>query len=147
MKNKFKKKGREWRRVSLVIAGKSLDPEKVFGALDVIPDDWGKRGDIYNKNKKYKQGFWSIWGRPSTGKLETQMKSILKIISKDKQKLEKIIKEEKTIREAYLLIDFTPPEGVANANKYFNADLINAFTSMGINIALSVQIIAEYGKL
>ncbi len=152
MTKETKKKGKqcrrtEWRMVSLIIAGKYLDPDKVVEALHVIPDDWCILGEPYGKNKKCQQGYWMIVGKPSTGRIETQMKSILKRISSVRQKLKKFIKEEKTVRGSYLTIDISPPEGIPNVCYDFDAELINGFTSLGINIILSINIREEWQKV
>jgi len=150
MKTKTKtkrRKVREWRLVLLTIAGKHLDPEKVTEILGILPDSCGKLGELYRKNRKCQQGYWSLDGGPSTWRIETQMKSILKRISPAKYKLIKLIKEDETVKRAYLKIAFAPPREVANACYCFDAELINEFTSMGIDIALSIQIVERWEKI
>lgn len=142
-----RQKETEWSMVDLTICGKYLDPEKVFGKLKIIPDDRGKLGEYYRENRQYGQGFWSIKGRPSHGRIETQMKNILQRISPYKQKIRKIIQQEKAIEYAYVKIAFAPPEGYPNACYCFDSELINEFTSLGIDIALSIHIQSEWDKV
>ncbi len=150
MKQKTKTKqrqDREWRLVLLTIAGKHLDPEKVSRELGILPDSRGKLGELFLKNSKCKQGYWSIEGGPSTWRIETQMKSILRKISPAKDKLKRLIEEDKTIKQVHLKIAFAPPRDVPNACYCFDAELINEFTSMGIDIALSIQIVERWEKI
>jgi len=137
---------REWRLVSLTIAGKYLDPKKVAKALDVLPDSSGKLGELYRKGRKSKQGFWALQGGPTTWRTETQMKNILKRIAPAKHRLTELIKEDKTVERAYLTIAFAPPKGIPNAGYCFDAELMNEFTSIGIDIALSIQIREEWER-
>ena len=65
---------------------------------------------------------------------------MLKRIAPVKHQLRKLIREDETVKEAYLQIAFAPRRGIANACYCFDAELINEFTSMGIDIALSIQI-------
>lgn len=138
---------REWRHVFLTIAGKNLDPEKVTKVLGILPENRGKLGKPSGKNRKCKQGYWTIEGGPSNWRIETQMKNILKRIGPVKNRLKKLIKGDENVREANLKIAFAPPKGIPNACYCFNSKLINEFTSLGINIALSIHIIAEWEKI
>jgi len=149
-KTKTKKKNNkthEWRRVFLSFTGKNLDPEKVTEVLGIVPDGRGKLGEPCGKNRKCKQGYWTIEGGPTNLRIETQMKNILKRIRPVKNRIKKLIKEDKTIREAHLKIAFAPPEGIPNACYCYNSKLINEFTSLGIDIALSIHIRAEWEKI
>ena len=141
------RKSREWRHVYLTISGKYLDPDKVSKALGILPDGSGKLGETRGENRKCKQGYWCLEQGPTTWRLETQMKAMLNRIAPVRHKLRKLIKEDKTIKEAYLQLAFAPPRGVANACYCFDAELINEFTSMGLDIALSIQIIGEWEKI
>jgi len=147
-KTKVKKdKRREWRLVYLTIAGKHLDPKKVTETLNVLPDNWGKLGELYRKNRKCKQGYWSLEGGPPTWRIETQIKSILKRIAPAKHQLRKLIKEDNTVQRAYLTIAAAPPREFAEANYCFEAKLINEFTSMGIDIAFSIEIVERWDRI
>lgn len=149
-KPKTKKKNNkthEWRRVFLSLTGKNLDPEKVTEVLGILPDDRAKRGEPFSKISKCIQGSWALEGGPSNWLIETQMKYILKRIRPVKNQLKKLIKENKTVRYAYLTIAFAPPEGIPNACYCFNSKLINEFTSLGIDIALSIHIIKEWERV
>ena len=152
MANKSKTKTKqsrtqEWRHLRLTISGKNLDPDKVTKVLGILPDIRGKLGEVSGKNRKSKQGYWTLEGGPSNWRIETQMKNILKRIDPIKNKLKKLIKEDENIREATLKIAFAPPKGIPNACYCFNSKLINEFTSLGINIALSIHIIEEWEKV
>lgn len=140
-------KSREWRHVYLRIAGKHLDPDKVSKALGILPDGSGKLGEPFGRNRKCKQGYWCLEQGPATWRLETQMKAMLKRITPARHKLRKLISEDRTIKEAYLQLAFAPPKGIANACYCFDAELISEFTSMGLDIALSIQIREEWEKI
>jgi len=144
-----KKRGkmREWRRVYLTLTGKNLDPDKITEALRIMPEGSGKRGELRGKRRKTNQGFWVLESGPGTWRLETQMKAMLKRIAPVKRKLARLIRENSTVQEAYLELAFAPPRGVANACYCFDAELIDEFTSMGLDIALSIQIIGEWEKI
>jgi hypothetical protein len=137
----------EWRHIYLTISGKHLDPEKVSKVLGILPDDRGKLGEPCGMNRKRKQGYWSLEGGPSNWRIETQLKNILNRIRPIKYQLKKLIKEEKTIKRAYLTISVEPPRGFANACYCFNSKLINEFTSLGIDIELSIYMIEELERI
>ena len=148
-KSKTKRKReqtREWRQVYLTIAGIKLDPEKVTKVLGIEPDDRGKLGEPSGKNRKSKQGYWTLKGVSSNWRIETQMQSILRRIEPARNRLKKLIKEDKTIKQAYLKIAFETPKGIPNACYCYNSKLINEFTSLGIDIALSIHIKAEWER-
>lgn len=136
--------GYEWRYVILSIEGKNLNPDKVTEWLNIPPDGCGRRGEPFGKNKKSKQGYWVIEGRPSRSRLETQMKSILKRISPVKHRLRTLIKENKDVRRVYLTIAVQPPDWAAMPGYCFSADLINEFTSLGIDLAISIHMPAFF---
>jgi hypothetical protein len=144
--NLKQKQDREWKMVSLTLLGKNLDPYKITETLNIIPISWGKRGESFTKTKKHKHGYWLIGGGSTGWKIETQMKNILKKISPVRHKLKKLIKEDITIKWAFLTIVLDPPEGVANACYYFDSEMINEFTSLGIGIQISIDIKSEWDK-
>ena len=137
---------REWRRVYLIIAGKNLDPARISESLHILPDGSGKRGEPCGRNRNFKRGYWLLESGPSTWRIETQIVGMLKRIAPVKHRLRKLIKEDETVKEACLQIAFAPRRGIANACYCFDAELINEFTSMGIDIALSIQIIEEWER-
>jgi hypothetical protein len=137
----------EWRYVYLTIAGKKFDPEMFTKKLGILPDNRGKLGEPHGKNKKRKQGYWSLEGGPSNWRIETQMKHILSKIRPVRNKLKQLIKEDKTIKRAYLTLSFETPRGIANACYCFDSKLINEFTSLGIDIALSIYIAEEIERI
>lgn len=142
-KDKSKRNDRyEWRQVTLNIVGKNLDPDKVSAVLGIQPDDWARRGEPFGKNKKTEQGYWTLEGGPSTWRIETQVRSILKRITSVKNLLRRLIGEDETVEQAYLTIAVMPPRGIAVAGYCVNAEVINEFTSLGIDIALSIHVVA-----
>ena len=146
-KTKTKKKREyEWKSVFLHICGKNLDPDKISDILHIQPDSSGKRGEIRGK-RKCKQGYWTLDGGSSTLRFETLMRRILKRISPVKRQLQELIRDDETIKEAHLTIAFAPPRECPNACYCFDAKLINEFTSIGIDIALSIHIIERWEKL
>ena len=142
-----KREGIKYKAVYLTISGKYLDPFKVVDKLNVIPFDWGKLGETYRKNKKSEQGFWMLKGGPSRWTIETQMRHILKKIAPARYKLKKLIKEDKTIEEAVLEIIHELPKGIATPCYLINGELLNEFTSLGIDVVFSVHVVAEWEKV
>ena len=137
----------EWRYVSLTISGKNLDPQKITQTLGIEPDNWAKRDDHFGKNKKCKQGFWALEGGSSKLRFDTKLKKILNKILPVKHRLTKLINENKDIQRIYLDIAVMPPENTAIAEYNFEADLLNEFTSLGIDIAFSIHMPAEIKKI
>ena len=144
MVNKSKKTD-IFREVSLNIVGKFLDPEIVTKMLELKPDDFSKRGDIFGKNKKVKMGYWSLFGKPSSGKIETQIRSILLRIEHVKNKFIHI-KKKNNIEQIYLSIAVEPNENIAIAGYCLNSKLINEFTSLGMDIAFSIHMPYYFGN-
>ena len=136
----------ELNMVFLTLEGKHLNPEKISKDLNIIPEYRGKLGEPFGKNKKYKQGYWLIDGGLNRWKIETQMKHIIKKISPVKYKLQKLIKEDKTIERASLTIVLDLPEKVFNPCYYFSSDIINEFTALGIDIELSIHLKSKWDK-
>lgn len=136
----------EWRYASLTICGKHLDPEKVTQMLGINPNTRGKLGEPCGPNNKYKtkQGFWVLYGGPSNWCLETQLKYIFKRITPVKKHFKQMIKENKDIKDVYLTIAVQPNDSVAVAGYYINSEILNKFTSLGIGLALSIYVPAEF---
>ena len=137
----------EYRAVYLTLAGKNLDPEKISKMLDIAPDSRGKLGELCGRSRKRKQGYWTLEGGPPSRQIETQMKHISNRIDPVKQKLRNLIKEDRTIERAYVTIALEPPKGIANACYCFGAELINRFTSIGVDIALSIYMVEELERV
>ena len=127
-----------FRQVCLNIVGRNLDPSTITRLLDIMPDDMCKRGDIYGKKRKARQGYWSLEGRPCNARFETQLKSIMERIKHIEPKLKSVIKS-KQVEQAYLTFAVEPSENVAVAGYCLEADLLNKFTSLGIDIAFSIH--------
>lgn len=145
---KKKKRWNEWRAVSLNISGRNLDPDRITDFLLIQPDDSGRRGERLGKLPvKAIRGNWTLEGGPSNWRIETQIKSILKRISPVKQRLQKIIEEDNKVDRAYLEIACAPPIGCPNPCYYFDAELIDEFTSIRIDIYLSINIKERWDKL
>ena len=139
----------EWRSVCLTLAGKNLDPEKVTKALGIPPDDRAKRGEprSTNRKKKCKQGYWSLDGGSSKWRVETQMTNILKRLSPVKRRLRLLLKEDKDVKRADLTIAIMPPAGVLAAQYRLNAELVDEFASLGVDIKLSIHVLGEVDDL
>ena len=137
----------EDRMVYLTITGKYFDPGKAGKYLNLSPDDWGILGEKRDNGRKCKQGYFTLYGGPCHWKHETQIKNILKRILPVKKKLVKLLKEDKTITRAYLMLVISPPKGLYNAGYCFDANLLNEFTSIGIDIALSIHVSSEWEKI
>ncbi len=148
-KTKEKRDRVKHRAVYLTIAGKYLDPYKVVETLNIIPFDWGKLGEprSTNKKKKCEQGYWMLKGGPSRWRVETQMKHILKKIAPARHQLKKLIKEDKTIEEAVLEIIHELPKGIPTPVYLIKGELLNEFTSLGIDVTFSVHVVAEWEKI
>jgi hypothetical protein len=148
-RNKTKKKRwNEWRAVSLNILGRNLDPDRITEFLHIQPDDSGKRGECLGKLPvKAIRGNWTLEGGPSNWRIEKQMKSILKRSSPVKHKLQKIIEEDNKVDRAYLAISCAPPVECPDLCYYFDAELTDEFTSIGIDIYLSINIKERWEKI
>ena len=121
----------------LSLSGKKLDPEKITNALSIEPDRFSYRGEEFMRGGKLCKtsiGFWGIKDRlRSDANLRNKIKDILDQIMPKKKVLRKILKEAK----GELTIAVEPPKGAVNSNYFFPAELINEFTSLGIDINLS----------
>jgi len=129
--------------VSLNLTGCHLDPDKVTEALAMEPDECGKRGQpLYpNGQVKCKQGFWALTVGPSSReRVETQMKKMLRRIAPISDRLKTLVDQEGTVGEAYLRISLTPPAGMVVLQYCFKAEVINEFTALGIDIAVSINL-------
>jgi hypothetical protein len=135
--------------VYLTLVGRHLDPGKITKILHMRPDGYARRGDLFGgvKRLKYEVGFWDLkCSTPRKGSIEMKMRRILKRIAPVKERLRKLIEEDGTIEDANLTVDFDVPRGVVNANYRFNAKLVAEFTSLGIDLAISMWIPDEASK-
>lgn len=138
-KKKAKKKvlRDKFRYAHLSLYGKMLDPEKVTKSMDISPhlsfspgEEFRKRGKIC----KTSFGQWTIEDRlRSNARLQNKIQDILDQISPKKRVLRRILREAK----GELTIAVEPPNESINPNYYFPAELINEFTSLGIDIHFS----------
>jgi len=134
-----------FRQVYLDITGKYLKPDEITDVLGIEPDSSCQRGDPYGKNKKARQGYWSLEGRPDGARLETQIKNIVKKIGPVKAQLRRVIKT-KNVEQACLQIAVEPPDWAVVAEYYFDAEMLNIFTSLGIGIGFSLRIPGKLGE-
>jgi hypothetical protein len=132
-----------FRQVCFNIVGRNLDPSKVTRLLGIMPDDMCKRGDTFGKKRKAKQGYWSLEGRPRNTRLETQLKNIMERIKHIEPQLKSVIRR-KEVEQAYLTFAVEPSENVNVAGYCLKADLLNKFTSLGIDIAFSIHMTNWY---
>jgi hypothetical protein len=130
----------EWSWVRLSMVGKHLDPKKITDALGIQPDISGKLGDpvAANSKKTCKQGYWKLECGRLNWRIERQMKGVLERITPVKDRLRRLIREDATIRQAYLTIAFELPQERLAIGYYFASELINEFTSLGVDINLSI---------
>ncbi len=125
--------------VVLRMWGPRLDPEAITEALGIEPDDSARKGDLWGpkKNRVCRQGVWTLFGRPDRAKLETQVRNILKEIAPAKDRLRKLIQEDKRIKGVALDIGYSPDEDLAIACFTLKADLVKEFVSLGIDLEIS----------
>lgn len=139
-KAKSKREGSETHAiVDLTISGASLDPEGITVALDMSPDRSMKRGHPYGILPS-DVGYWGLEGRPASGCPEMQIRSILERINPIMDRLRRVMTEEKTIEHVILTIGLMPARDRQVEVISFDSDLINAFTSLGIDIALALYL-------
>jgi hypothetical protein len=138
-----------FRYVFLELSSKDLNPDKLTKILDIQPSTSFKRGDPLKnkygkivKNKKGKSikmllGGWTLHSRVrENSKLETHIEDILKQIRPKKAVLKQILKKV----DGVLTIAVEPHKDVALAWYLFSGDLLNEFTSLGIDIEFSIHI-------
>ncbi len=137
-----------YRHVILKLWHKELDPEIVTDELGIEPDDAWWRGPaldtdgnpIINKDtgKPYMRHYGQ-WNLCSTVRgntlLVTRMKNILEQVRPQKKALRRILKKV----NADLTIAVHPHEDLAIARYSLPADVLNEFTSLGIDIIFSVH--------
>ncbi len=68
------------------------------------------------------------------------MKNILKRITPVKRRLRRVMSRESTVKHVILTVGFLPAEDVQVYTCLFKSDLVNAFTSLGIDLALAVYL-------
>jgi hypothetical protein len=71
------------------------------------------------------------------------MKSILKKVSPVKERLRRLIREDATVDRAYLLVALSPPEGWPAVSYSFPSELVQEFSSLGLDIVVSIYF---YGR-
>jgi hypothetical protein len=139
-KKKQTSKADRFRIVNLHLVGKKLDPDEVTKLVGMQPDHSGRRGELISrKRKKRFYGFWSLWSNHSSGRIETQLKEIAKKIEPVRNRLRKALKSQ-YVEKAYVDIGVEPSSDVAIANYYLDGELLNQFTSLGIDIEFSVWV-------
>ncbi|MBW2063216.1 MAG: DUF4279 domain-containing protein [Deltaproteobacteria bacterium] len=128
----------EWRCVSLTLVGRDLNPDNVSNTLRIRPDDSARRGESFGAKRKTKFGLWSLDGRPSSGRIHTQMKNLLQRIEPAGKELRRMI-DAGDVDQAYMRISFQPSSGIAVAERVLPAELVAGVTSLGIDIVISVN--------
>lgn len=127
----------KFRYAHLSLYGKVLDPEKVTNSMGINPDLSFSPGEKFRKRGKICKtsfGQWTIEDRlRSNARLQDKIKDILDQIIPKKTILRKILRDAK----GELTIAVQPPNESINPNYYFPAELINEFTSLGIDIHFS----------
>ena len=135
-----------WSSVRLSICGTYLDPVEVTEALGIEPDDSAKKGDLWGPahDRICKQGVWSLIGRPSTSRIETQMADILKRLGPSRTRLRRFIRENKHVQEASVDIGYTPREDLAIACFTLKSALVKEYVSLGVDIEISFYLPLQY---
>jgi hypothetical protein len=135
-------RGYEWAAVVLRLTGRYLDPREVTKALGIEPDDCAKKGDMYGPkhNRVCKQGVWSLFGGPSKSRMETQIANILRQIRPMKNRIRKLIRENRHVEEAHLDIGYSPPKDCYGPSFVLKSEMMNELTSLGIDIEISVYV-------
>jgi hypothetical protein len=140
----------DWRRrVCLCLWHKNLDPSEITRKLNIEPESSWYRGPVINDDgevirnkttgKPYEKdyGQWNLTALVrENARLDTQMKSILEQVMPRKAVLRKILKKV----NSELSIAVGPHCDIAMANYFLPADLINEFTSLGIDVVFRVYI-------
>jgi len=140
MKRKTKKRYPDRRRyVVLRMVGKDLDPDEITNLLGLSPCFSQPAASLKREFKKVcnsKDGHWSLKSRlRSNATLQNQVKDIYQQIKPKSKILKKILKNN---IEADLSISVQPHEDLEYVGYMFPAEIINEFTSIGIDIRFSV---------
>jgi len=137
-----------YRYVFLCLHAKDLDPEEITKKLNIKPDFAFKRGILKDKNgniKRHKNGSpikmaygqWILNAHVHKNSgLETRIKNIVKQIKPKRKALQQIVKKI----NADLTIAVEPHRDLYIAGYLFSGKLLNEFTSLGIDIDVSIHI-------
>lgn len=161
MVKKHKKKGAARKRyqpglqlVFLHLWGKELNPDKITQVLGIKPDWLRRRGVekgpngkvIRDRNGKLRKSAFGRWFIEShvheNSGIVSRIEDILKQIRPKKRQLRRILKETR----AELTIVVEPPRDLATYSYILPASLLNEFTSLGIDIEITVDIPQEWDK-
>lgn len=145
-----------YRFVVLRLWHKELDPDSITRALKIEPSNAWRRGYVLDKHgnivtdkksgKPYRKscGQWNLCSSArGNSKLVTHIKSILEIIKPKKKALRCILKKV----HADLNIAIEPPGDLAIVGYSFPADILNEFTSLGIDIHISIHVPSVMHKI
>lgn len=133
------------RYVVLRLWGKDLDPGEITRKLQIEPTAGHARGPALDVNGKtvkdpatgklikWPSGVWTLNSYVPNAKIETQMKRILEQIRPRRNALRRIV----AAAHAAIVISIEPAEGFANVTYTLPADLVNEFTSLGIDVEFS----------
>lgn len=129
----------QFRYVHLTLSGRALDPDRVTESLGIHPSSSCRRGDKYGRSRRAVLGCWSLDGRPTQSRIETQIRSILKRLEPVKEEFRGLV-EGGSVEHAYVTISCTPSDCVAVACYYLPSGLVNEFAMLGIGVEFSVHI-------
>jgi hypothetical protein len=76
--------------------------------------------------------------------METQMRNILKEIAPAKNRLRRLIQEDKRIRGVSIDIGYTPRADLVVGCFTLKADLVKEFVSLGIDVEISYHLAPEH---
>jgi len=137
-----------FRYVFLTLWAKDLDPQSVTRVLGIEPDSTCKRGFLRDKDgkvivgkngepKRYPAGNWILDDHVhGNSGFETRAKDILERIKPKKAALRRVLKKAKAV----LTIVVEPHEDICVRSLFFPANILNEFTSLGIDIEFCVDI-------
>ncbi len=138
--------------VSIHLWGKKLEPDKITQDLGIKPDWVCRRGVekapdgkvIRNRNGKPRKSTFGHWSLDShvhdNSGILSRIKDILKQFTPKKRQLRRILKEA----SADLIITIEPHRDLASYGYTLPANLLNEFTSLGINIRIEVERLDEF---
>ena len=128
-----------WSFVKLSMCGEYLDPEKVTAILGIEPDSRAKRGEPHPHFRDTpKQGLWSLTCDQATPGYEMQMKAMLERITPSKERLERLLREDRSVTSADLTIVCQAAQWLPGVGLLLPSGLVSEFSSMGIDIAVTI---------
>lgn len=129
----------QFRYVHLTLSGRALDPDRVTESLGIHPSSSCRRGDNCGRNRRAVLGCWSLDGRPTQSRIETQIRSILKRLEPVKREFRALV-EGGRVEHAYVTISCTPSDCVPVACYYLPSGLVKELALLGIGVEFSVHV-------